>query len=71
MLLPFKHNKTESRMCVLGCWGRGGGGSRNTNLRFSIFLGGLVLGLTALRYSISVYIEPSLKERETEERKDR
>ena len=31
----------------------------------------VVLGLTALRDSISVYIGPSPKERETEERKDR
>ena len=31
----------------------------------------VVLGLTALRNSISVYIEPSPKEREKEERKDR
>ena len=67
MLLPFKHNKTESRMCVLGCWG----GGQKYKSQILNFLGGLVLGLTALRYSISVYIEPSLKERETEERKDR
>ena len=26
MLLPFLRDKTESRMCMLGCWGRGGGG---------------------------------------------
>ena len=31
----------------------------------------LVLGLTALRDSISVYIGPSPREREKEERKDR
>ena len=31
----------------------------------------VVLGLTALRDSISVYIGPSPKEREKEERKDR
>ena len=31
----------------------------------------VVLGLTALLDSISVYIEPSAKERETEEKKDR
>ena len=31
MLLPFLRNKTESRMCVLGCWGAGG----DTNLRVS------------------------------------
>ena len=31
----------------------------------------VVLGLTALWDSISVYIRPSPKERETEERKDR
>ena len=31
----------------------------------------VVLGLTALRDSISVYIKPSPKEREKEDRKDR
>ena len=32
MLLPYLRNKTESRLCVFGCWGRGGG---DTNLRVS------------------------------------
>ena len=38
---------------------------------FAFLVGWLVWGLTALRDSISVYIEPSPKEREKEERKDR
>ena len=41
-------------------------------LRFvGLVVGWLVLGLTALGDSISVYIGPSPKEREKEERKDR
>ena len=39
--------------------------------RVSKDVGWLVLGLTALSDSISVYIGPSPKEREREERKDR
>ena len=43
----------------------------NRSSRYRDLVGWLVvLGLTALR-SISVYIGPSPKERETEERKDR
>ena len=38
---------------------------------WSELVGWLVLGLTALSDSISVYIGPSPKEREREERKDR
>ena len=37
----------------------------------NLVVGWLILGLTALWDSISVYIGPSPKEREKEERKDR
>ena len=43
----------------------------NTAELFDMVFGWLVLGLTALSDSISIYIGPSSKEREKEERKDR
>ena len=45
--------------------------SKHTMASLSQFDWLVVLGLTALTDSISVYIGPSHKERETEERKDR
>ena len=49
--------------------GRSSTGGYMVDIR--LLVGWLVLGLTALRDSISVYIGPSPKEREKEERKDR
>ena len=36
MLLPFLRNKTESRMCVLGYWGAGGGRYKSKSIKSNL-----------------------------------